>query len=131
MKTYYRYVIHTIIGEQGLIDNQSAIPAFDGLFPVEDDKSIKNLLFLLATWHAYGKLRLHTDTTLEMFEQVGTSLCQALRHFTTVTCPRYVMRELPQEVGARATRQESQAMQHGGVPANQNPKKRATSSALI
>jgi hypothetical protein len=85
------------------------MPVFDGLFGEEDNRSIINLLFLLATWHAYAKLRLHTDTTLLMFEQVGTALCQALRHFATVTCLRYVTRELPRETSARATRQRSQA----------------------
>jgi len=109
MKTYYRYVIHTINGEQGLKDNQSAIPTFDGLFPDEDDKSVKNLLFILATWHAYAKLHLHTDTTLRMFEEVSTALCQALRHFATVTCPCYATKELPWDVDARVTWQQSQA----------------------
>ena len=32
----------------------------------EDDRGIKELVFLLGTWHAYAKLRLHTDTTLVM-----------------------------------------------------------------
>ena len=86
-----------------LIDDQCAIPAFDGLFPNDaDNKRISDLLFLLATWHAYAKLRLHTDTTLEMFRSVGMALCQALRHFAAVTCPRYATKELPREADARA-----------------------------
>ena len=86
-----------------LIDDQCAIPAFDGLFPNdEDNKNILGLLFLLSTWHAYVKLRLHTDTTLEMFESICTVLCQALRHFAAVTCPRYATKELPREADARA-----------------------------
>jgi len=55
------------------------MPVFDRLFCEEDNRSVVNLLFLLATWHAYAKLGLHTDLTLHMFEQVGTALCQALR----------------------------------------------------
>jgi hypothetical protein len=54
---------------------------------VEDDRSIKELIFLLATWHGYAKLCLHTDTTLEMMETVGTALCQAIQDFATITCP--------------------------------------------
>jgi hypothetical protein len=88
---------------------QCAIPVFDGLFPEEDDKSISKLIFQLATWHAYAKLRLHTDTTLEMMDLVGTDLCQALRHFATVICPRYSTRELPREVNARLSRERQQA----------------------
>ena len=86
-----------------MTDEQCTIPAFDGLFPNDDDnRSISVLLFLLATWHAYAKLRLHTDTTLEMLETIGGSLCQALRHFAGVTCPQYATKELPQEANARA-----------------------------
>jgi len=85
------------------MDDQCAIPAFDGLFPNdEDNRSISELLFLLATWHAYAKLRLHTETTLEMMESIGTALCQALRHFAGVTCPRYATKELPRETDTRA-----------------------------
>ena len=86
-----------------MTDEQCAIPAFDGLFPNDDNnRSISELLFLLATWHAYAKLRLHTDTTLEMFETIGGSLCQALRYFAGMTCSRYATKELPREADARA-----------------------------
>ncbi|KAH9161682.1 hypothetical protein EDB89DRAFT_2029564 [Lactarius sanguifluus] len=88
---------------------QCSIPAFDGLYREEDNRSINELLFLLATWHAYAKLRLHTDTTLEMFQTVGTTLCQALRHFASVTCPRYATKELPREANARVARQRKGA----------------------
>ena len=70
-----------------LIDLECSIPAFEGLFYEEDNRSISELLFLLSTWHTYAKLRLHTDTTLEMLETVAKALCQALRHFAVVTCP--------------------------------------------
>jgi hypothetical protein len=86
-----------------------SIPAFDGLFREEDNRSISELLFLLTTWHAYAKLRLHTDTTLGMFETVSKCLCQALKHFATVTCPKYATKELPREANARVTRQRAQA----------------------
>jgi hypothetical protein len=82
---------------------------FDGLFPVEDDRSIKELIFLLVTWHGYAKLHLHTDTMLEMMETVGTALCQAIRDFATITCPQYKTRELPQETHAHTSRQQEQA----------------------
>jgi hypothetical protein len=91
------------MSQSSLIDDKCAIPAFDGLFPNdEDNKSIAELLFLLATWHAYAKLCLHTDTTSEMLESIGTTLCQVLRHFAGVTCPRYATKELPREADARA-----------------------------
>ena len=76
-------------------------------------RSSANLLFLLATWHAYAKLRLHTESTLEKQEAIGTSLCQALRKFTNVTCPRYTTKELPREANARMACQQTQATQGG------------------
>ena len=93
-----------------LIDHECSIPAFDGLFHEEDNRSISELLFLLATWHAYAKLHPHTDTTLGMLETVAKALCQALRQFATVTCPRYATKELPREVNARLKRQQAHAM---------------------
>jgi hypothetical protein len=101
-----------------LINHECSIPAFDGLFLEEDNRPISELLFLLATWHAYAKLRLHTDTTLGMLETVTKALCQALRHFATVICPRYTTKELPQEVRARITRQQAQATHCGGEASN-------------
>ncbi|KAH9039665.1 hypothetical protein EDB85DRAFT_2141171 [Lactarius pseudohatsudake] len=98
---------------------QCAIPAFDGLFLEEDNRRISELLFLLATWHAYAKLRLHTDTTLDMFEAVGAALCQALRYFATVTCPRYTTKELQRELNARATRQRERARRNKGPETTQ------------
>ena len=82
---------------------------FDGLFLEQDNRSISKLLFLLTTWHAYAKLHLHTESTLEMLELVSRALCQALRHFTSVTCPQYTMKELPQEVRQCLACQQAQA----------------------
>ena len=92
-----------------MIKYKCSIPVFDGLFLEQDNRSISELLFLLATWHAYAKLRLHTDSTLEMLELVSKALCQALRHFASVTCPRYTTKELPREVRQRLARQQTQA----------------------
>jgi hypothetical protein len=97
-----------------LIGLQCSIPAFEGLFPHdEDNKIVGDLIFLLSTWHAYAKLRLHTESTLEKQEAVSTSLCQALRKFANVTCPRYATSELPREATARRARQQTQATQRG------------------
>ena len=42
-------------------------------------------------------------------DSVSTALCQAIRNFATITCPRYRTRELPREVRARTSRQQEQA----------------------
>ena len=109
MKTSYRYTLPLQVKNHWLIRYKCSIPAFNGLFLEEDNRSISKLLFLLATWHTYTK-RLHTETTVGMLDQVCKALCQALRHFTTVTCPQYTMKELPQEVRQCVTCQQTQAM---------------------
>ena len=63
----------------------------------------------MATFHAYAKLCLHSESTVQSFEVVMTVLCQALRRFRDVTCARYQTRELPREMAARARRNAADA----------------------
>jgi hypothetical protein len=70
----------------------------------------------MATFHAYAKLRLHTESTVQSFEVVTTALCQALRRFRDVTCAHYQTRELPRETTARARRDAAGA--HGAGPSS-------------
>ena len=51
-------------------------------------------------------------------DTVGKALCQALKYFEDVTCPRYKTKELPREVHARTARQRAQAAR--GIDVNQN-----------
>jgi hypothetical protein len=37
-----------------------AIAAFDGLFGHKDNKRVLKLLYRMAEWHAFAKLRMHT-----------------------------------------------------------------------
>ena len=54
---------------------QCAMPAFEGLLPsTPHDKIVLNLLFDLACWHAYAKLQLHTDDTLDFFDSATITL---------------------------------------------------------
>ena len=48
-------------------------------------------------------------------DTVGTALCQAIRDFATITCPRYRTRELPRETRARTSRQQEQAKRGKGT----------------
>ena len=72
-----------------------------------------DLLFALATWHAYAKLRLHTDSTLAFFETATSILGEQLRHFVEVTCAAYKTTETPSEVTARARCNAKQASNLG------------------
>ncbi|KAI6112660.1 hypothetical protein F5141DRAFT_1003094, partial [Pisolithus sp. B1] len=72
---------------------------------------IMDLLFDLAVWHAYAKLRLHTDDTLNFFDAATIALGSSVRTFRDKVCPLYTTNELPQEHAARGRRQARQAAQ--------------------
>ena len=76
----------------------------EGLLPEKDEKDVLDLIFILATWHAYAKLRLHTDHTLDSFNSLTKPLGAALRHFAGKFSDRFDTKELPKETGARERR---------------------------
>ena len=71
------------------------------------------MLFTLAEWHAYAKLRLHTDSTLSHLAAATKALGKMIRHFSKTTCEAYVTRELPGEQEKRARRKRAQAAKAG------------------
>ncbi|KIJ17498.1 hypothetical protein PAXINDRAFT_110880 [Paxillus involutus ATCC 200175] len=88
---------------------QCAIPTFEGLLPDPHNKVLLDLLFDLSTWHAFTKLRMHTDDTLSFFDIATTSLSKAVRQFQRTTCSFYHTTELPQEYASRGRRQAALA----------------------
>ncbi|CAL1714261.1 unnamed protein product [Somion occarium] len=95
---------------------QCAIPAFEGLFPDEsDDKAVSKLLFKMAEWHGFAKLRMHTEETIAHLEELTRSLAKLVRHFHDVTCPKFHTRELPREAMARQRRKAQSS--NSGAPA--------------
>ena len=65
------------------------------------------LLYRTAEWHAFAKLRLHTESTLQHLERLTTELGQLMRKFRDTTQSRFATFELPKEAGARNRRQKS------------------------
>ena len=65
------------------------------------------LLFRTAEWHAFAKLRLHTESTLQHLEQLTTELGQLTRKFRDATQSAFATFELPKETEARKRRQNS------------------------
>ena len=61
-------------------------------------------LFELCQWHAYAKLRLHSETTLAKFEAATTTLGAAMRSFKRNVCDCWVTKELPSETQSRQRR---------------------------
>ncbi|KAJ7148914.1 hypothetical protein C8R46DRAFT_1311106 [Mycena filopes] len=87
---------------------QCAIPAFDGLFPGEHNERVLKLLFRMAEWHSFAKLRMHTDPTLEHLKRLTPEIGRLVREFKNTTCTEFETFELPREVAARG-RQEQRA----------------------
>jgi|ERR1700722_15271108 len=83
------------------------------------------LLFLLAHWHGLAKLRMHTDSTLEVLSQVTMSLANHLCEFEEKTCAVFHTRELERERAARQRRQEREMAKGsaGSGPTNNNTRK--------
>ncbi|KAI0644637.1 hypothetical protein C8Q79DRAFT_913099 [Trametes meyenii] len=96
---------------------QCTIPVFEGLLRPAHDRIVRKLLFRLAVFHALAKLRLHTDTTLSVFESAVKTLGEAIRTFTTKVCPEYDTRELDKEVAARQ-RRKAKKDSKGKAPAH-------------
>ncbi|KAJ7049533.1 hypothetical protein C8F01DRAFT_1002225 [Mycena amicta] len=85
---------------------QCAIPVVDGLLPEPYNSDVLDALFTLAEWHALGKLRMHTDTTIEMLRTSTKELGRLLRRFRDHVCPFFKTKELPTE---ERTRERAQA----------------------
>lgn len=61
------------------------MPVFEGLIPKEILKRTMDLLFVLAQWHALGKLCLHTNKTLEIVGAITWECCSELQAFEQYT----------------------------------------------
>ncbi|KAK7020396.1 hypothetical protein R3P38DRAFT_3549619 [Favolaschia claudopus] len=83
---------------------QCALPVFENLLPEPHNKTILDLLFNLAEWHALGKLRMHTTPLLTRLSEVTSRLGQSLRYFAKHTCTHFDTHELPKEEAARGRR---------------------------
>ena len=83
---------------------QCISPVIEGLLSEEDEKVVFDLIFILATWHAYAKLRLHTNHTLASFDVLTKPLRAALHHFGGKFSDQFNTKELPKEADAQKWR---------------------------
>lgn len=74
---------------------------FDGLFPEPDNRHIAQLLFALAHWHGFAKLRMHTELSLAVLDNNTRILGDKLRNFKSKICVKYPARETKKEQQAR------------------------------
>ena len=62
---------------------------------------VRTLLYRTAEWHAFAKLRLHTESTLNHLEKLTSELGQLMRKFRDITKSDFATFELPREMAAR------------------------------
>lgn len=65
------------------------------------------LLYRTAEWHALAKLRIHTDSSLTLLDDLTTEFGRLLRRFRDITCSKFSTFELPREAAARNRRKIS------------------------
>jgi len=102
---------------RSLLHRQCALTVFDGLLPEPHNRTVNELLFIMAHWHAMAKMRLHNDLTLAVLDAMTVSLGQKLRAFRDVTCSAFATKELRREYNARIRRDAKKAA--ASTPTNQ------------
>lgn len=76
------------------------------------------LLFRLAEWHAFAKLRIHTESTLTQMEKVTSIIGRQLRDFCNITCKDFNTTELPKEAQARARKETRRQTKRAPKPSS-------------
>ena len=88
------------------------------MFDSPHNESILELLYLAAYWHSLAKLRMHTDTSLQVLDNVTVHFAKQLRYFASVTCLQFPTVETDGEYAARQRAANRRAAQqaNGGHP---------------
>lgn len=97
---------------------------FITLFPNPCEKVIMDLLFMLTTWHALAKLRMHSTSSLLFFDGTTKSLGQLLRRFHDHVCPKYNTQETPAETEKRNRRDAAKSTKTSKKKSEPDVKKR-------
>jgi hypothetical protein len=71
------------------------------------------LLYWTAEWHALAKLRMHTDSTLTLLEELTTEFGKLMRQFRDLTCSQFATIELPREAAARTRARNTNTSKSG------------------
>ncbi|KAI0082977.1 hypothetical protein BDY19DRAFT_872519, partial [Irpex rosettiformis] len=109
VSTFGRYAIRKFVSNVSSLTNftahdyenvlKLAMPVVEGLLPEPLNTIVLDLLWACAVWHALAKLRVHTESTLNVLEVSTTSLGIAARRFAK-ECKRHNIQELPTEEAA-------------------------------
>ena len=109
-----------------VLSMQCSIPVFENLLPEPHNTLILDLLFILCTWHALAKLRLHTSSTLSYLKEATRALGFLLRNPAKKTCSAFDTRELPREVNARTRRKAATLAKGRGLGKGKGKQKDTT-----
>ena len=81
------------------------MPCFKGLFGDKHEDSIQDVLFSMASFHAFSKLRMHSDDSLGVYHGLTIVFGQVMRHFTSTVCNELDALPLAKEAAATASGQ--------------------------
>ncbi|KAI0337344.1 hypothetical protein BDW22DRAFT_1468571 [Trametopsis cervina] len=73
---------------------QCILPCVEGLLPEPFNQIVLDAVWDMAVWHALAKLRLHTESTLEVLDLATVAMGQSTRHFAKETAALDI-RDLP------------------------------------
>lgn len=104
------------------------MPCFEGLIHQPYDDLIQDLLFTLNCFEAYGKFRLHWDSSLASFDDVIVELGHQLRRFSKKS-QDFKTEELPREKAARMRCKTTQS--GGGQAQTKKPILAASTTQLL
>lgn len=74
----------------------------------------------MATWHSYGKLRMHTTHTINSFRTQTKELGSQFRRYVNKVCSQYKTKKLPGEAAASYRRQAAKVKKGGSAPQQPN-----------
>ncbi len=89
--------------------SQCSIPAFESLLEGEHNRRLMKLLYRTAEWHALAKLRMQTEGSLKLLDDLTAEFGQLIRQFRDLTCNTFATVELPREAAARERRRQENA----------------------
>lgn len=82
----------------------------------------------MATWHSYGKLRMHTAHTIKSFRSQTKELGSQLRRYVNKVCSQYKTKRLPGEEAATYRRQAAKAGKAASAPQQSGPSTKGSKS---
>jgi len=69
----------------------------------------------MSHWHGLAKLRMHSELTLEIMDEVTSAVGRQFRAFKATVCSSFETHELRQEVEARARRAANHTAKQAGA----------------